>query len=88
MRIDEIVWKQFGYMIVGIWGLFGLVIIYLLGIIELPLVFIIFLTGTWELIDVFILFYIHYIFNIELELSETDVLKADIKKLEIDLKSK
>ena len=70
--IDEIVWKQIGYSLVGIWGLFGLVIGYWLNSLVLEIVLIIFLVGTWEIIDVFVLFYIHYIFKI-VSITEADI---------------
>ena len=60
--IDEVVWKQIGYTLVGLWGLFGLVLAYILDIFLFHWVLIIFITGAWELLDVFVLFYIHYIF--------------------------
>ncbi len=66
---DEVVWKQFGYMIVGIWGLFGFVLWLFLDTLGLHWALIIFLAGAWEFIDVFILFYIHYVFKIEPEVA-------------------
>ena len=63
--IDEIVWKQLGYMLVGLWGLFGLVLAYLLDIFLFHWVLIIFITGAWEIIDIFVLFYLHYIFKLD-----------------------
>ena len=63
--IDEVVWKQLGYMLVGLWGLFGLVLAYILDIFLFHWILIIFITGAWEIVNVFILFYLHYIFNLE-----------------------
>lgn len=63
--IDEVVWKQFGYMIVGIWGMFSPVIALFLTEFSFHWAIILFLTGSWVFIDVFILFYIHYVFKIE-----------------------
>ncbi len=64
---DEVVWKQFGYLIVGVWGLFGFVLWLFLDTLGLHWALIIFLTGAWEFVDAFILFYLHYIFKIEPE---------------------
>lgn len=60
--IDEVVWKQIGYALVGLWGLFGLVLAYILDMFLFHWVLIIFITGAWEILDVLVLFYIHYIF--------------------------
>lgn len=65
MIFDDIVFKQLGYTIVGIWLLFGPVIGYLLSLLDIHLIIIIFLAGSWEIVDAFIFFYIHYVFNIE-----------------------
>ena len=69
---DLICWKQFGYMIVGIWGLFGFVLWLFLDTLAFHWALIIFLAGAWEFIDVFILFYIHYAFKIEPEVVTLD----------------
>ena len=63
--IDEIVWKQIGYTLVSIWMLFDPVIAYWLLSLELHWVIIAFLIGTWGIIGAFVLFYIHYAFNLE-----------------------
>lgn len=63
--IDEVVLKQIGYMVVGIWGVFSPVIAMLLAELNFHWALILFLTGTWVFVDIFILFYIHYIFKIE-----------------------
>jgi len=63
--LDEVVWKQLGYMVVGIWGVFSPVIAMLLAELNFHWAIILFLTGTWVFVDIFILFYLHYVFNIE-----------------------
>ena len=63
--IDDIVWKQIGYTLVSIWLLFDPVIAYWLLSLELHWVIIVFLIGTWGIIGAFVLFYIHYAFNLE-----------------------
>lgn len=64
--IDEIVWKQLGYMVVGIWGFLGVGLFDLLiNFLVLSMLWVWVFTGIWYCIDVFIFFYIHYAFNIE-----------------------
>lgn len=63
---DEIVWKQFGYMIVGIWGFLGIGLFdVLINFLVLSMLWVWVITGIWYCLDVFIFFYIHYVFNIE-----------------------
>lgn len=66
VKIDEVVWKQIGYLIVGVWGFLGIAL--LDGLLHLWMFspfWILTITGIWYCIDAFILFYIHYVFNIE-----------------------
>ena len=65
MFFDEKLWKELGLTIVGIWGLFGAVLGYLLSLIQWHVVWIIFIVGSWELIDLFILGIILHFFNID-----------------------
>ena len=63
---DEVVWKQFGYMIVGVWGFVGVLLLDLLiNLWSFSPLSIITIEGIWYVIDAFIFFYIHYIFKIE-----------------------
>ena len=63
---DEVVWKQFGYMIVGVWGFVGVLLLDLLvNLWNFSLLSIITIEGIWYVVDAFIFFYIHYIFKIE-----------------------
>lgn len=71
--IDEVVWKQLGYMLVGIWGLFGLVLAYILDIFIFHWILIIFITGVWELLDIFVLFYLHYVFKLNEIISKKEI---------------
>jgi len=71
---DLVVWKQFGYMIVGIWGVFSPVIVLILAELSLHWAIILFITGAWVFVDIFILFYIHYIFKIEPVLPERTII--------------
>ena len=65
MIFDEVVYKQIGYMIVGIWGVFSPVIAQLLAELDVHWTLILFLTGSWVFADIFIAFYIHYWFKID-----------------------
>ena len=68
---DEVVWKQFGYMIVGVWGFIGVLLLDLLvNLWDFSLLSIITIEGIWYVVDAFIFFYIHYIFKIEPMLPE------------------
>lgn len=60
--MDEIVKKQLGYMLVAIWAFVGLGFLELIS--DLSPLWIIALEGVWYAIDAFVLFYIHYVFNI------------------------
>ena len=63
---DEVVWKQFGYMLVGVWGFLGVALFEMLISFWVLTAFWVFaITGIWYCVDVFIFFYIHYVFNIE-----------------------
>ena len=63
---DEVVWKQFGYMLVGVWGFLGVALFEMLISFWVLTPFWVFtITGIWYCVDVFIFFYIHYAFNIE-----------------------
>ena len=71
---DEVVWKQFGYMIVGVWGFIGVLFLDLLvNLWDFSLLSIITIEGIWYVVDAFIFFYIHYIFKIE-PVQEVDLL--------------
>ena len=62
---DEIVKKQFGYMVVGIWGFLGVALLDLLiNFWVLAPLWIFAITGIWYCVDAFILFYFRYVFNI------------------------
>jgi hypothetical protein len=65
MFFDQKLWKEFGFMVVGIWGLFGPVMGYLLNQINLHMIWIIFIVGSWELVDAFILGIVLHYFNID-----------------------
>ena len=67
---DDIVWKQFGYLIVGVWGFVGILLLDLLiNLYDFSPLSIITIEGIWYCIDGFIFFYIHYIFKIEPEVA-------------------
>lgn len=88
MRVDEVVWKQIGYMIVGIWGFLGLALLDLLiNLWVMSILWIATIEGIYYAIDIFILFYIHYVFNIE-PVTKEDALKAEIERREIELANK
>lgn len=65
MLWDEVVHKQAGYALVAILALFGGVFAYWIEALDWSLILVIALAGTWEILDGFLFFYIHYIFNIE-----------------------
>ena len=66
LKIDEIVWKQIGYTIVGVWGFLGVALLdLLLSLSFVSPLWLITITGIWYCVDALILFYIHYVFNIE-----------------------
>ena len=65
LMIDEVVWKQIGYSLVSVWELFIPVIALILEGLALPWQLILFLTGAWGIFGALVLFYIHYIFNLE-----------------------
>lgn len=66
MRIDEIVWKQVGYMIVGVWGFLGVALLELLmNVWVLSPLWIVTIEGIYYVINAFILFYVHYIFKLD-----------------------
>jgi len=79
MKIDEIVWKQIGYSIVGIWGVAGILILDILYTLNLRPLWITAILGVWYILDAFIGFYIHYIFKLEALKTE---IKEEIKALE------
>ena len=66
MIIDDIVRKQLGYLIVGVWGFVGILLLDLLiNLYDFSPLSIITIEGIWYCIDGFIFFYIHYVFKIE-----------------------
>lgn len=68
--MDNIIKKQIGYLIAGIWAAWGLAILaILLDLAPSPL-WIGAIEGTWYAIDAFMIFFIHYYFNIELQTPE------------------
>ena len=76
---DEVVYKQIGYMIVGIWGFLGVALLELLvNWLNVAPLWIIAIEGMWYVFDAFILFYIHYIFRIEPKKTLTVDDKVDI----------
>lgn len=78
--IDEIVWKQIGYMIVGIWGFLGLALLDLLiNSWAWSLLWIVTIQGIWYCLDVFFLFYIRYIFKLEVILTPVDSVQINPK---------
>ena len=64
---DTVCWKQFGYMVISLWELFGPIIGLYLSSLLYHWLIIMFLVGGWEIFGVFVWFYLHYIFNIEPE---------------------
>lgn len=66
MLWDDVVKKQAGYALILILAIVGLGLGYLFAILEWHWIIIFVLTGIWEIIDGFLFFYIHYIFNIEI----------------------
>ena len=63
---DDIVWKQFGYLIVGVWGFAGILLLdFLVNFWDFSMLSIITIEGIWYCLDGFIFFYIHYVFKIE-----------------------
>lgn len=66
MLWDDIVKKQAGYSLIAILALFGVVFGFILDSTDLHWILVIALSGTWEIVDIFLFFYIHYIFNIEI----------------------
>ena len=68
--MDIIVKKQLGYLIAGIWGAWGFAILALLLNIATSTLWIITIEGTWYAIDAFIVFFIHYYFNVVIKTPE------------------
>ncbi len=66
MLWDDVVKKQAGYSLIAILALFGVVFGFILDSTDLHWILVIALSGTWEIVDIFLFFYIHYIFNIEI----------------------
>jgi len=71
MFFDEKLWKQLGYMVVGIWGLFSPALAIFLGELNFHWAIVLFLTGSWVFIDAFMLAIIIHYFNIELPEKES-----------------
>lgn len=65
MLWDRTVQKQAGYALIAVLAIFGLGFGYLLAILEWHWIIIFVLGGTWEILDGFLFFYIHYVFGIE-----------------------
>ena len=61
---DDVVEKQAGYALVGILGILGLGFAYLMALVEWHWIIIFVLAGIWEILDGFLFFYIHYVFNL------------------------
>lgn len=64
---DDIVKKQLGYALIAILALTGFAFGYVLALIPLHWILVFVISGTWEILDTFLFFYIHYVFNIEPE---------------------
>lgn len=64
---DEVVMKQFGYMIIGLWELFFPVVAFFLEGLNFHIVWIVFITGAWMIFGLFVWFYLHYIFKLDPE---------------------
>jgi len=62
--LDEVVWKQIGYALVGIWGFLGVGILEWIHALGISVFWIITLIGTWYVCDALVLFYIHYVFKL------------------------
>ncbi len=62
---DNIVKKQLGYALIAILALCGFAFGYVLALIPLHWILVFVLSGIWEILDTFLFFYIHYVFNIE-----------------------
>ena len=62
--IDEVVWKQIGYALVGIWGFLGFAVLEWIHALGFSAFWIIALVGMWYVIDALALFYIHYVFKL------------------------
>lgn len=63
--IDEVVWKQIGYSLVSVWELFMPVIALILEGLNFHWIIILFLVGAWGIFGALVMFYIHYVFNLE-----------------------
>ena len=83
---DETVNKQVGYLIVGIWGFLGLALLdMLINLWGISPLWIFAITGIYYCIDGFVLFYVHYVFNIEpvqVENPRAIEIKSELEKLE------
>ncbi len=62
--MDEVVWKQIGYTLVGILGFLGTGIVEWINALGISPFWIVSLVGCWYILDAFLLFYIHYIFKL------------------------
>lgn len=62
---DAVVLKQFGYSLVLMLALFGFALGFVLDMFGLHWILVYLIAGTWEIVDGFLFFYIHYIFKIE-----------------------
>ena len=62
--IDEIVWKQIGYALVGIWGFLGIGILEWIHALGFSAFWIIALVGMWYVIDALVAFWLHYVFKL------------------------
>ena len=62
--IDEVVWKQIGYALVGIWGFLGFAVLEWIHALGFSAFWIIALVGMWYVVDALALFYIHYVFKL------------------------
>lgn len=62
---DVIVKKQLGYALVAILALCGFAVGYVLALIPSHWILVFVIGGIWEILDTFLFFYIHYVFNIE-----------------------
>ncbi len=73
--MDEVVKKQIGYSLVGIWESFLPVFVWLLSIWGLHPVLNLFLSATWGILGAFVGFYIHYVFGIEKPTPKEEITK-------------
>jgi len=68
--MDNVVKKQIGYALASIWGAFGLIVWNWIYSLEYPLLVIIAIELIWYSSDVFMIFFVHYYFGVEIRTPE------------------